>query len=58
MDDLAKRMTEYRAMYKLTQQDLADKCGVTKQTIHYIETGKSRPTRRTRARIELVINEK
>ncbi len=28
----------------MTQQDLADRVGVTRQTIHSIETGKYRPT--------------
>lgn len=58
MDDLAKRMTDYRAKYGLSQDKLAKRCGVTLQTIYFIETGKTHPTRLTRAKIERIINEK
>jgi Predicted transcriptional regulators len=34
----------YRAMYDLTQESLAEKIGVTRQTIHAIEKGKYDPS--------------
>ncbi len=33
-----------RARYNFTQQDLADKTGVSRQTIHSIETGRFVPS--------------
>lgn len=34
----------YRAMYDLTQESLAEKVGVTRQTIHALEKGKYDPS--------------
>lgn len=34
----------YRAIYDLTQESLAEKVGVTRQTIHAIEKGKYDPS--------------
>lgn len=34
----------YRAMHDLTQESLAEKLGVTRQTIHAIEKGKYDPS--------------
>ena len=34
----------YRAMFDLTQEDLANKIGVSRQTINYIEKGKYSPS--------------
>lgn len=34
----------YRAMHDLTQENLAEKVGVTRQTIHAIEKGKYDPS--------------
>jgi putative transcriptional regulator len=34
----------YRAMFNLTQEELADKIGVTRQTINAIELGKYSPS--------------
>jgi len=34
----------HRAIYNLTQADLADKMGVSRQTIHAIEAGKYAPS--------------
>lgn len=34
----------YRAMHDLTQESLAEKVGVTRQTIHAIEKGKYDPS--------------
>lgn len=33
-----------RARYNLSQQDLADKLGITRQSVHAIETGKFVPS--------------
>jgi putative transcriptional regulator len=38
------RIKEYRARYDLTQQDLAKKVGVRRETIHFIEKGEYNPS--------------
>lgn len=52
---LQDRMVLFRAKNRITQGELADRCGVTKQTINSIETGKQEPSRVTLAKIELII---
>ena len=38
------RIKELRARYNLTQDELADKAGVTRQTMLYLEKGKYNPS--------------
>ncbi len=38
------RIKELRARYDLTQDDLAEKVGVTRQTLLYLEKGKYNPS--------------
>lgn len=45
------RMKELRARYGLTQQDLADRVGVTRMTIVYLEKGKYNPSLKLAYRI-------
>ena len=52
---IADRMIEYRARERINQQELADRCGVSKQTIYAIENGLQDPSKVTLAKIELVI---
>lgn len=52
---LQERMVEYRAKNRLTQTQLADKCGISYQTLNSIEQGRQEPSKVTRAKIELVI---
>lgn len=52
---LSDRMVEYRARENINQQELADRCGLSKQTIYSIENGIQEPSRVTVAKIELVI---
>ena len=52
---IADRMIQYRARERLNQKELADKCGVSKQTIYSIENGLQEPSKVTLAKIELVI---
>jgi len=40
------RMKELRARYNLTQEDLARKCGVRRETILFMEKGKYNPSLR------------
>ena len=52
---LAERMIEYRAKERISQQELADRCGVSKQTIYSVENEMQEPSKITKAKIELVI---
>ncbi len=38
------RIKEYRAKYNLTQEDLAEKVGVRRETIVFLEKGKYNPS--------------
>ena len=55
MADLANRMIEYRAKHRVTQKALGAMCGITTQTVNYIESGRQTPSKVTKAKIELVI---
>ena len=55
MSDLANRLVMYRAKYRLTQADLAKKCGVSTQTISLAERGLQKPNRVTLAKILMVV---
>jgi putative transcriptional regulator len=50
------RIKELRARYNLTQDELADKVGVTRQTMLYLEKGKYNPSLVLAARIAKVFN--
>lgn len=55
MATLQDRMVEYRARERLSQKKLAERVGVTTQTINSIESGQQDPSKVTIAKIELVI---
>jgi putative transcriptional regulator len=38
------KIKEYRAKYNLTQEDLADRVGVRRETIVFLEKGKYNPS--------------
>lgn len=52
---IADRIVRYRAKERLNQQEFADRCGVSKQTIYSIENELQEPSKVTLAKIELVI---
>jgi DNA-binding XRE family transcriptional regulator len=52
---LAERMIQYRAKERINQQVLADRCGLSKQTIYSVENEMQEPSKVTQAKIELVI---
>lgn len=45
----------YRAKNRMSMQAFAEKCGVTPQTIYNVETVGQKPSRLTRAKIEIVL---
>ena len=52
---LAERMMWYRAKNGLSQQELADLCGLSKMTICQIEKGNQIPSKITQMKIMLII---
>lgn len=55
--DLADQIVRYRAKYNLNQQQFAERCGLTKQTIGAIESGLHGVTKLTKAKIMRIIEE-
>lgn len=55
MNDLANRIINYRAKHRLSQKEMADRCGVSAQTISCIERGYQKPNKLTLAKIDLVV---
>lgn len=55
VNKLADRLVLYRAKHRLSQKELAEKCGVSAQTIHSIESGYQKPSKVTLAKILMVV---
>lgn len=55
MSKLADRLIVYRAKHRLSQKELAERCGVSSQTIHSIENGYQKPSKVTLAKILMVV---
>ena len=56
MVDMKTRIKEFRARYNLTQEELARKVGVRRETILYIEKGKYNPSVKLAYRIAKALN--
>lgn len=54
---LAERMIKYRARERINQRELADRCGLSLQTINSVENETQTPSKMTVAKIELVIGQ-
>ncbi len=52
------RIKEFRARYNLTQAELADKVGVRRETIVFLEKGKYNPSLKLAHDIAVVLNAK
>ena len=52
------RMKEYRARYNLTQAQLAEKVGVRRETIGFLEKGKYNPSLKLAHDIAMVLRGK
>ena len=52
---LAERMIEYRARERISQTELASRCGLSLQTVCSVENETQSPSKVTMAKIELVI---
>jgi len=55
---ISDEMIQYRAKERINQQELADRCGLSKQTICSIENSLQEPSKITLAKIKLVIEKK
>ena len=54
--DMRTRIKEYRAKYDMTQEDLAKKVGVRRETILFLEKGKYNPSLRLARDIAKTLN--
>lgn len=52
------KIKEYRARYDMTQEDLANKVGVRRETIVFLEKGKYNPSLRLAHDIACALNAK
>ena len=57
-EKLQEQMVTYRARERISQRELAARCGVSLQTINSIENGLQEPSKLTEAKIRLVIESK
>lgn len=58
MDKLALQILRYRARNNLTQEEFAQKCHLSRQTVMLIESGKTKHavSRLVRTKIEMVLS--
>ena len=56
MVDMKTRIREFRARYNLTQEELARRVGVRRETILYIEKGKYNPSLKLAYKIAKALN--
>lgn len=54
---LAERMIQYRARERINQKELAERCGLSLQTVNSVENETQVPSKITIAKIELVIGQ-
>lgn len=54
---LKDQMIRFRAKHRITQKELAERAGVTVQTICSVETGQQNPSRLTEQKILLAMEE-
>lgn len=54
---LSDMIVYYRAKHNISQEEFAQRCNLTKQTVGAIESGRHGITKLTRAKIMRVINE-
>ena len=55
MSNLGERIVEYRAKHNMTQAEFAEAANLSTITILMIENDRHKPTRLTKAKIELVL---
>lgn len=58
MANLRDLMIAYRAKERISQEELADRCGLSRVYINAVENGTKTPSPVTEARISLVVDSK
>lgn len=58
MTNLRDLMIAYRAKERISQEELADRCGLSRVYINAVENGTKTPSIVTEARIRLVVDSK
>ena len=56
MEDIGKRIFEYRSTHKMTQERFSDMSGVSRITINRIESGKIKLQAETYGKIMKILN--
>lgn len=54
---LQEKMIRYRAVHNISQEEFAKRCGLSKQTVYAVENSIQEPSKITREKIRLVIEE-
>ena len=54
---LSEKMIRYRAKERISQKELADRCGVSLQTINSVENEIQTPSRLTETKIRMIVEE-
>lgn len=54
---LQEKMVTYRAKHNISQAELANRCKLSLQTVHSIESGLQSPSRVTEAKIRLIVDD-
>lgn len=58
LKDLQGKMLAYRAKENISQNELANRCGLTLATVNSIENGRQSPSKLTETKIRLVVDRK
>ena len=53
--ELQEKLIRYRAKHRLSQREMADRCGISISTMYAVETGQQEPGKLTLAKINLVL---
>ena len=54
---LQDEMIRYRAKENISQEEFAKRCGLSKQTVYCVENGIQEPSKITREKIRLVLED-
>lgn len=57
MDEFGYDVLKFRVKHNFTQAQMAEKVGISRPTYSLIETGKSKPTEKTKIKIKLFMED-
>lgn len=58
MDEIIEKALEYRVIHKLTQVEMAQLVGVSRETYHAVENGKRPISKVVRKKLEIMLQRK